>query len=179
MRERYLKLGAAGILPHILFLAANCGALVWMEINTQLPLWAAVLIVSPQTAAVIYALLTINGEGNQATVKHRRFEIESGVICAILALLAGIREASYFFLAYLYGFARVRNEHLRFTAMPKGRAWVVSNGDRISEGHFLHYLMGMGIWMGLFLVVYPLVYHFLPERQGEIRNRLSNGDSIR
>jgi hypothetical protein len=94
---------------------------------------------------------------------HRRFEIESGVVCAFLTLLAAIRASSYFFLAYLYGFARVRNEHLRFIGMPKGRAWIVSNGDRVSEGHFLHYLMGVGIWMALFPVIYGFVYRCLPD----------------
>jgi hypothetical protein len=99
--------------------------------------------------------------------KHRRYEIESGLICGILPLMAGIRAASYFFLVYLYGVARVRHDHLRFTAMPKGSPWIVSNGDRVSNGHFLHYLIGLGIWMALFLMIYPLIFRLLPQRQGE------------
>jgi len=31
----------------------------------------------------------------------------------------------------------------------------------------LHYLIGLGIWMALFLVIYPLIFRLLPERQGE------------
>jgi hypothetical protein len=156
-----------GILPHILFLSCNVGLVVWMKSDTRLPLWAAILIVSPQTALVVYSLLTRNKEADEAEPKHRRFEIGSGVICAFLTLLAAIRASSHLFLAYLYGFARVQNEHLRFTAMPKGRDWIVSNGDRVSDGHFLHYLMGMGIWMALFPVIYGIVYRCLPERQEE------------
>jgi hypothetical protein len=107
-----------------------------MKINTQLPFWAALLIVSPQTAAVIYALLTMKDEDDAPEVKHRRYEIESGLICGILLLMAGIRAASYFFFVYLYGLARVKHDHLRLTAMPNGSPWIVSNGDRISNGHF-------------------------------------------
>jgi cobalamin synthase len=165
--RRDQKLGTVGILPHILFLAANGAAVVWMKINTRLPFWAALLIVSPQTAAVIYALLTMKDEDNAPEAKHRRYEIASGLICGILLLMTGIRAASYFFLVYLYGLARVRHDHLRFTAMPKGSPWIVSNGDRVSNGHFLHYLIGLGIWMALFLMIYPVIFRLLPERQGE------------
>jgi len=89
----------------------------------------------------------------------------TGVICALLTLLAGIRAAYYFFLIYLYGLDRVRSEHLHFVATPKGHLWIVSNGDRVSEGHSLHYLIGVGIWMGLFPGVYWLVYQLLPLRK--------------
>ena len=64
-----------------------------MKINTQLPFWAALLIVSPQTAAVIYALLTMKDEDRAPEVKRRRYEIASGLICGILLLTAGIRAA--------------------------------------------------------------------------------------
>jgi hypothetical protein len=167
MRKREQKLSTLGILPHTLFLASNGAAVIWMKINTKLPFWAALLIVSPQTAAVIYALVTMKDEDDPLEVKHRRYEIVSGLICGILLLVAGIRAASYFFLVYLYGMARVRQDHLRFAAMPKGSPWIVSNGDRVSDGHFLHYLIGLGIWMALFLVIYPLIFRLLPERQGE------------
>jgi len=169
-RKRDRKLSKVGILPHILFLASNGTAVIWMKINTQLPFWAALLIVSPQTAAVIYALLTMKDEDDAPEVKHRRYEIESGLICGILPLMAGMRAASYFFLVYLYGLARVKHDHLRFTAMPKGSPWIVSNGDRISNGHFLHYLIGLGIWMALFLMIYPLIFRLLPERQRKARH---------
>ena len=167
-----------GILPHMLFLFSCVAAVVWMEMATQLPLWAAVLIVSPQTAMVIYALLTDKQGADETARKPRKYEIGVGVICAVVSLMAGIRAASYFFLVYLYGLTRVRNEHLRFVAMPKGHPWIVSNGDRISEGHFLHYLIGIGVWMALFPWVYWLVYRLLP-LQEEPSPSLSHGDAIR
>jgi len=154
-----------GILPHLLFLFFCAAAVVWMEIATRLPLWAAVLIVSPQTALVTWSLWAEKKGLKEPERKPRRFELASGLICGVGTLLAGIRAASYFFLIYLYGLARVRSEQLRLLAMPKGRPWIVSNGDRIYEGYFLHYLIGIGIWMGTFPVVYWLVYQLLPVRK--------------
>jgi len=159
------KAKGVGILPHVLFLFFCAAAVVWMEVATRLPLWAAVLIVSPQTAAVTYALLTEKKGADEPARQPRRFEMATGVICALLTLLAGVHAAYYFFLIYLYGLDRVSNEHLHFVATPKGHPWIVSNGDRISKGFFLHYLIGVGIWMALFPAVYWLVYQLLPVRK--------------
>lgn len=135
-----------------------------MRINTHLPWWAAVLIVSPQTAAVVYALVIKERDAEEFDEEPRKYGIGVGVICAVFTLLAGIRIGTYFFLVYLYGWERVRSEHLRFLSMPKGHAWPVSNGDRIADVHFLHYLISIGIWFALFLVIYPAVYRLLPRR---------------
>jgi len=127
-----------------------------------LPWWAAALIVSPQTAVVVYALVTKGSDAEEPDPKPRKYGIGVGVICALFALLAGIRMGAYFFLVYLYGWERLRSEHLRFLSMPKGHAWPVSNGDSIADGHFLHYLISVGIWLALFLVIYPVIYRLLP-----------------
>lgn len=66
----------------------------------------------------------------------------------ILSLYAGIYSAAYLWLIRLYGFTRVRTEHLHFVSMPKGGDWIVSNGDHITEGFFLnHYLVGVALWL--------------------------------
>src|SRR5687767_5309520 len=61
------------------------------------------------------------------------------------------------FLAYQYGWTRVRSEHLYLVKMPKGAPWVVSNGDLIREGHSVHFVISLVCWMALWLVTYPLV----------------------
>src|SRR5207253_3188257 len=63
------------------------------------------------------------------------------LVWAFSTLYAAFHIALYIFLIHLYGFSRVRSEHLYFTSTPKARAWIVSNGDRITEGHFLHWLI--------------------------------------
>ena len=67
------------------------------------------------------------------------------------------------FLLHIYGWSKVQQEHLRFLAMPKGGPWPVSNGDLISEGHFVHYFLVTGVcWLALFFATYPLLRRLLP-----------------
>jgi uncharacterized membrane-anchored protein YitT (DUF2179 family) len=68
------------------------------------------------------------------------------------------------FLIYVYGWSRVQDEHLRILSMPKTRAWPVSNGDTIQEGHFIHFLISSVCWIGLFLATYPTARRILPPR---------------
>jgi len=84
---------------------------------------------------------------------------------ALLTFYAAFYASHYLFLIYLYGFSRVRGEHLHFTEMPKARAWIVSNGDRITEGHFVHFLIGLGLWFTLFFITFRFIYRLLPERK--------------
>jgi hypothetical protein len=72
-------------------------------------------------------------------------------VWAIISLYAGIDLAAYLWLIRLYGFSRVRSEHLHFTSMPKGGAWIVSNGDHITKGFFLnHFLFALILWFAIF-----------------------------
>src|SRR5688500_12732402 len=50
------------------------------------------------------------------------------------------------FLAYHYGWARVRSEHLYVVETPKGAPWVVSNGDLIADGHTIRFVITMVCW---------------------------------
>ena len=60
------------------------------------------------------------------------------------------------FLIYIYGWARVRREHLRILDMPKGDPWPVSNGDVIAQGHFVHFLISAACWLALFFTTATL-----------------------
>jgi len=66
------------------------------------------------------------------------------------------------FLVYLYGWSKVQHEHLRILSMPKAHPWPVSNGDVISEGQFVHYLISLVCWFAMFFASYPLVRLLLP-----------------
>jgi hypothetical protein len=68
------------------------------------------------------------------------------------------------FLIYKYGWTRVQLEHLRILDMHNGRPWPVSNGDVIyGDGQFLHFLISVACWAGLFLTTYPLLRLLLPK----------------
>ena len=95
----------------------------------------------------------------------RKYETLAGVASAILASYPAFLIANTLFLIRLYGFSRVRAEHLCLTATPKGSAWIVSNGDRINEGFFVHFLITMAIWLFLVLCTFPLILSFLPPKE--------------
>jgi len=78
---------------------------------------------------------------------------------ALLSLYTAIYSAAYLWLIQLYGFSRVCREHLRFDSMSKGGAWIVSNGDRITEGFFVHhYLVSLILWLAMFFAPLPFVF---------------------
>jgi hypothetical protein len=67
------------------------------------------------------------------------------------------------FLIYLYGWTRVSNEHLTIVKMPKGYAWVVSNGDLIDHASTgVHFVIAAICWFALFFATYPLLRLLLP-----------------
>jgi len=85
---------------------------------------------------------------------------------AILTGLAAHRIALYLLLMHLYGFSRVRSEHLYFVSIRKGYDWIVSNGDHVDDwGKALHFLIIAGVWPVLFLTTFFIIRHFLPERK--------------
>jgi hypothetical protein len=67
------------------------------------------------------------------------------------------------FLICVYGWGRVLNEHLRILKMSKREPWLISNGDRLAEGHFVHFLISGACWLLLFLATYPLIRLLLPK----------------
>lgn len=73
--------------------------------------------------------------------------------------------ATKLFLVYLYGWSRVRHEHLRILSMPKGHPWPVSNGDLIQGQFSMHYLIGVFCWLALFFSTYPFLRLLLPLRK--------------
>ncbi len=97
--------------------------------------------------------------------RPRRFETLVLLGWVLLTLYATDFLTHYLFLIHLYGFSRVRSEHLYFTAMPKGSPWIVSNGDRITEGHFLHFVVGLVLWLALFCVTCRFIFRLLPEKK--------------
>ncbi len=85
---------------------------------------------------------------------------------AFLTLYAALVAADFLFLIHLYGWSRVRGEHLHFTATPKADPWIVSNGDRITEGRSWHFLVSLVLWLSLFFLAYAFIRCLLPERKG-------------
>jgi hypothetical protein len=53
-------------------------------------------------------------------------------------------------------------ELLHFVEMPKGRPWVVSNGDLITEGHYVHFLLTAPLIVAIVFVLYALAARFSP-----------------
>ena len=66
------------------------------------------------------------------------------------------------FLIYLFGWEKVRQEHLTLPAMPKGHPWPVSNGDVVTGDFFIHYLIFTVCWLAIFAGTYPIVRLLLP-----------------
>ena len=66
------------------------------------------------------------------------------------------------FLVYLYGLFRVVREGLHFVSMPKGGPWVVSNGDQITEGHYVQFLFALPLMIGLNFVFYAIAARVSP-----------------
>jgi hypothetical protein len=153
-----------GGVAFVLFFVLIGAAFGWLRLNTHLPLWAAVAILSPQTVLVLYALSGWIRRVDSSEPEHRKFEILAFLASGLSTFYLAFHAGAYLFLVYLYGSSRVQGEHLHFIKMPKGHAWIVSNGDQVAEGHFLHYLMVLGIWFALFFLAFPIIYWLLPKR---------------
>ena len=95
----------------------------------------------------------------------RRLGTLVGLAWGLLTFYAAYYASHYLFLIYLYGFSRVRAEHLYFTEMSKGRPWIVSNGDVITKELFVHFLIGVCLWFVLFFITFRFIYRLLPERK--------------
>jgi hypothetical protein len=96
---------------------------------------------------------------SQLKIKLARFAPAIFVAWALLSLYGGIYSAVYLWLFQLYGFSRVFSEHLHFVSMPKGGDWIVSNGDRITEGFFIHhFLVAMILWFVFLFTPLPFVF---------------------
>ena len=100
-------------------------------------------------------------------LEGRRLGEFTFIVWAAGTLYVAYLIAGYFFLIYIYGYSRVRGDDLYFVTMPKAKAWIVSNGDRITTGHFIHFLMTLGLWWSLFLATFPLIWRVLPAPKNE------------
>ena len=88
------------------------------------------------------------------------------LVWALATLYFSIYFSEFLLLGHLYGFARVRSEHLHFTATPKGHDWIVSNGDHVGvSGTSWHFLVSLGLWLALFFATFWIIYYFLPKRK--------------
>lgn len=104
--------------------------------------------------------------GGNLRLEPRRFEEWLFFVWAFCTLMFAINVVGMkLFLIYLYGWTKVQQEQLRFLNTPKGRPWEVSNGDLISEGQFVHYLISAACWIALFLATYPFLRLLLPAKQ--------------
>src|SRR5260221_4745937 len=100
-----------------------------------------------------------------ARVELRRFESLLVLPWAVGTLMLSIRViGARLFLVYLYGWGRVQQEQLRVLDMPKHAPWLVSNGDSIEKGHFVHFVISSACWLTLFFATYPLIRLLLPRR---------------
>ena len=96
----------------------------------------------------------------------RRFEAPLFLIWAVATSLLCIHViGAKIFLIYLYGWNKVRHEHLSIVRMSKSAPWLVSNGDMISRGHFIHWLISLGCWFAIFLLTYPIIRLALPRQR--------------
>ena len=109
---------------------------------------------------------TAEPSGGNPRQEPRRFEEWLSLAWGFCTLMFAIHVVGKkLFLIYLYGWDKVQQEQLRFLSMPKGRPWEVSNGDMISEGHFVHYLITAGCWFVLLLTTYPFLRLLLPAKR--------------
>ena len=71
---------------------------------------------------------------------------------ATVCFYAAFYSASELWLVQMYGFSHVCSEHLHFISTPKGGDWVVSNGDKIVDGFFIHhFLVCIVLWLAITL----------------------------
>jgi hypothetical protein len=94
----------------------------------------------------------------------RRFELFLFLPWALGTSLLSINViGAKLFLIYCYGWSRVYHEHLSIVRMSKTRPWLVSNGDVITDGFFIHWLISLACWLALFTCTYPFVRRLLPK----------------
>jgi hypothetical protein len=111
------------------------------------------------------ALKPSSGNDANASYSPRRFEGIVIFVVAPLSLAVASQFSSYLLLCFLYGVLRVRSEHLHLVEMPKGRPWIVSNGDQIDgDIKSMHFVFCAIIWIVLAAVVYLLIRQVLPRR---------------
>jgi len=103
-----------------------------------------------------------------AAYTPKKFQGPVFFIICLLSMSAAYKMASYLFLCYLYGFARVRSEALILVQTHKGRPWIVSNGDQIPANvQGLHFVIVVVIWLLMTITGYALIQRFLPNRRDE------------
>jgi hypothetical protein len=82
--------------------------------------------------------------------------------------------SKYLFLCYLYGFSRVRDERLHFSAMGNGHPWVVSNGDQVSANlHSVLFVFCVVTWIVPAFLGFVVILRFLPEQKAIIPSALA------
>lgn len=92
-------------------------------------------------------------------------------IIALPALGVSFYISAQILLCYLYGVGRVFKEGLHFIAMPKGRPWIVSNGDLVSEDvKPLHFVIGVVLWLLLTISIVLLTYWLFPGKKASASN---------
>jgi hypothetical protein len=64
-------------------------------------------------------------------------------------VLVASQISNHLFLAHHYGWNRWWTDSLTFVETPKGKSWLVSNGDRLPVG-FGHFCVSFGMWVPLF-----------------------------
>jgi hypothetical protein len=93
----------------------------------------------------------------------RRFESLVFMVLALVCLGVAISFGNYGLLVYLYGFSRVRDEHLHFLGTPKGHPWPVSNGDLVqTDVHPMQFVITAVVWLGMTIPICVLVRLLLP-----------------
>jgi hypothetical protein len=78
------------------------------------------------------------------------------------AVYLAFHAGAFFFLAYLYGVVQVWNENLYFVKMPKGQPWEVSNGDLITDRHYVQFLFAAPLIVAFFFLFYAIAAQISP-----------------
>jgi hypothetical protein len=64
---------------------------------------------------------------------------------------------AWMYLGHIYGFKVVDEDSLSLTDMPRGRDWVVSNGDVVPNGGTTHFIYSLFLWIPVMLLVSFLI----------------------
>jgi hypothetical protein len=76
--------------------------------------------------------------------------------------------SSQIILIYVYGWGRVSREHLQMARLKP--LLVVSNGDVLPTSPFVHYLIGVAIWLPSAVLILLLAFKLLPHSYHEAMN---------
>jgi hypothetical protein len=112
------------------------------------------------------AINPISAQTSRRSEPRRRFEYVVRIVWVSLCLWLSIFVIGpKLFVIYLYGWAKVRDQHLHILSMPKGHPWPLSNGGFVDHGYFISFLISMACYVSLVFATWPVVRLALPKHR--------------